>query len=76
VIASDTGGTSEIVGTNAILFEYKNIRQLYEAIKKLLQDESLRKDMSDESYQIASSRFSVNSMLANYNSIIAEILAG
>ncbi len=76
VIASDTGGTSEIVVSNAILFEYKNIRQLYEAIKKLLQDENLRKDMAAESYRIASSRFSVKSMLANYNSIITEILAG
>ncbi len=75
VIASDTGGTSEIVGTNAILFEYKNIRQLYEAIKKLLQDESLRKDMAEESYRIARSRFSLSSMLDKYNSIVTEILA-
>jgi len=75
VIASDTGGTSEIVGSNAILFEYKNIQQLYGAIKKLLQDGSLRKCMAEESYKIACSRFSVNSMLANYSSIIAGILA-
>lgn len=74
VIASDTGGTSEIVGSNAILFEYKNIQQLSEAIKKLLQDGNLRKGMAEESYKIASSRFSVNSMLNNYDSIIAQIL--
>jgi glycosyltransferase involved in cell wall biosynthesis len=74
VIASDTGGTSEIVGSNAILFEYKNIQQLSEAIKKLLQDENLRKNMADESYRIAVSKFSVNSMLNNYDSIIAKIL--
>lgn len=75
VIASDTGGTSEIVGSNAILFDCQNTLQLYEAIKKLLQDECLRKSMADESYRIASSRFSVSSMLDNYNCIIAEVLA-
>ena len=75
VVASDTGGTSEIVGSKAMLFEYKNIRQLYEAIKKLLQDENLRKDMAEESYRIARSRFSLSSMLDKYNSIVTEILA-
>lgn len=74
VIASDTGGTSEIVGSNAILFEYRNVHQLYAAIKKLMQDENLRKNMADESYRIAVSKFSVNSMLNNYDSIIAQIL--
>jgi len=63
------------VGSNAMLFEYKNIRQLYEAIKKLLQDENLRKDMAEESYRIARSRFSLSSMLDKYNSIVTEILA-
>ncbi|MDD4219273.1 MAG: glycosyltransferase [Sphaerochaetaceae bacterium] len=76
VIASDTGGTSEIVGSNAILFEYKNIQQLYEAIKKLLQDECLRKDMADESYKIANSRFSVSRMLSEYDKIVKQVICG
>lgn len=76
VIASDTGGTSEIVGSNAILFEYQNILQLYEAIKKLLQDENLRRSMAEESYKIASERFSVARMLKDYDAIIAKIIKG
>ena len=75
VVASDTGGTSEIVGSNAILFECQNIQQLYVAIKKLLQDNDLRKSMAAESYRIASNRFSVNGMIGNYNSIVTKVLA-
>lgn len=73
IIASDTGGTPEIVGDNAILFRYQNVTELHDALKKVTDDENLREMMAEKSYEIASSRFSVSRMLTDYQDIIQKI---
>lgn len=47
VVASDIGGVPEVVedGKTGILVEPKNVKKLVEAIKKLIEDENLRKKM-------------------------------
>lgn len=75
VIATNTGGTSEIVGDNAILFEYQNVIGLYAALKKIMDDTELRKKMAEASYSIASTRFSVSRMLDDYQRIIQNIMS-
>lgn len=75
VIASDTGGTSEIVGDNAILFPYKDQQALQEALVKLIDDESLRKEMGKKSQSLFVDRFCLDRMLSEYHDIIAKVLA-
>lgn len=75
VIASDTGGTSEIVGDNAILFPYKDQQALHEAMVKLIEDESLRQGMGKKSQKLFNDRFSLDRMLNEYHDIIAKVLA-
>lgn len=74
VIASDTGGTSEIVGDNAILFPYKDKQALKEAMVKLIDDESLRQEMGQKSKSLFKDRFSLDRMLNEYHDIIAKVL--
>lgn len=74
VIASNTGGTPEIVGDNAILFKYQNVEELYKALKQVMEDKELRKKMAEASYSIASTRFSLLRMLEDYQQIIQQIV--
>ncbi len=74
IIASDTGGTSEIVEDNAILFPYKDNKELQTAIKQLIQDRELRLQMGKESKIIYEKRFSLERMLKEYEDIMIQIL--
>jgi glycosyltransferase involved in cell wall biosynthesis len=74
IIASNTGGTSEIVKNNAILFEYKDINSLYCGLKKLIQNPELRFLMGNQSYNIIQQRFTTEVMVANYENIIRNIV--
>lgn len=74
VIASDTGGTSEIVGDNAILFPFKDKQALKEAMVKLIDDESLRQEMGQKSKSLFKDRFSLDRMLNEYHDIIAKVM--
>ena len=74
IIASNTGGTSEIVKNNAMLFEYQDIIALYCGLKKLIQNPELRSLMGDQSYHIIQRRFTTEIMVANYENIISNII--
>lgn len=74
IIASDTGGTSEIVGRNAILFPYKDVEKLKRAIMKLYSDNKLRLQMGRESNNIVKSRFTVERMLNTYSDILHKVI--
>lgn len=74
VIASDTGGTSEIVGDNAILFPYKDKLALQEAMIKLIEDKSLRREMGLKSEALFKGHFSLERMLTEYHNIIDRVL--
>ena len=45
-IASDTGGTPEVVGDAALLFERDNVEELAQHLQTLIEDESLRREYS------------------------------
>jgi glycosyltransferase involved in cell wall biosynthesis len=75
VIASDTGGTSEIVGDNAILFPYQDNEALLEAIVKLVENKPLRREMGDKSQKLFMERFSLDRMLNDYHRIISDVVA-
>lgn len=73
IIATDTGGTAEITGSNAILFPYQDTEALYQAIIGLMQDERRRRSMGDESYRLASQRFTITRMISDYSRTIKAI---
>lgn len=67
VIASDTGGISEIIenGENGILVSPKNSDELVSAIEKLISNESLRKDMATALRAKTLEEFSFKKMLSS-----------
>jgi glycosyltransferase involved in cell wall biosynthesis len=72
IIATDTGGTAEITGSNAILFPYQDTEALYQAIIGLMQDE-VRRSMGDESYRLVSQRFTITRMISDYSRLIKAV---
>ncbi|MEO8398937.1 MAG: glycosyltransferase [Ignavibacteriaceae bacterium] len=74
VVASNTGGTPEIVSEEDYLFEYKNLDdlelKLKEAIKSLKNNLLSRKEIQNKTQE----RFSVQKMQINYSNIIKAIL--
>jgi len=74
VIASNTGGTSEITGIeNGQLFDYQNEAQLSEALETHLADPEMLKKKSKRSRQIIEEHFTIEKMTANYLSILNKI---
>lgn len=74
IIASDTGGTSEIVlSENGMLFPYKEVGALKNALFELLRDERKRKQMGKFSSAQIEEKFSVKAMMENYVGIIRNI---
>lgn len=75
IIASDTGGTSEITGSeNGRLFQYQNAIQLEETIESLLTNPESIPKKGKVSRQIIEERFTVEKMIFNYISILEKIL--
>lgn len=75
IIATNVGGTPEIVSSeNGFLFDYKNSSQLVEKLAILLKDESQHKKMSKHSQRLAKDKYSIESMMANYYTILGKIL--
>jgi glycosyltransferase involved in cell wall biosynthesis len=73
IVATDTGGTPEILGDNAILYQYRDVDALYQALLKLTENEELRTKMGDESYSIARQRFTVRRMISDYERLICAV---
>ena len=76
VVVTDTGGTSEIVGTNAILFPYGDVLALEKALRMLLDSRDKRQKMGEESFRLALERFTINRMITDYERIIFAIAKG
>jgi len=77
IIASDTGGTSEIVSNeNGLLFEYKNSQQLVQQVKYLLANKSQSVQMGEKSFKKIKDRFTVDVMMKNYYEIIDRVVNG
>lgn len=71
VIASNTGGTTEIVGPNqALLFEYRNPSDLEEKIEVLLDNYAMIERLGNESFELAIKKFSASVMIQNYYDLV------
>lgn len=74
IIATDTGGTGEIVGSNAMLFAYQDTSGLHRALSTIIKDKELRLRMGEESYRIACRRFTISRMVSDYGRIIRAVV--
>lgn len=75
IIASRTGGTSEIVKDHyGSLFRYQDYRKLFEIIELFIKDSSLRKKFSEESRLTAEKKFSLQAMMNEYYNVLNKIL--
>ena len=74
VVASNTGGTNEIVSNEDYLFEYKNIDDLYFKIKSAIDSLNDNSISSDEIQKNTLNRFSVPQMEEKYSKILSKIL--
>lgn len=74
VIATDTGGTSEIVEDDfGRLFPYKNIRILYTLISELAFDQAKITEMGKNAKATARRKYGVDRMIDNYQVIIKQV---
>jgi glycosyltransferase involved in cell wall biosynthesis len=74
VVASDTGGTREIIGSRDLLFEYRNEEDLTSKIKTAIQaynsDPRIREKIQEETRE----KFSVDNYYKNYIEIVKRII--
>jgi len=76
IVATDTPGCREIVrhGENGLLVPIRDSRALADALRRLLDDRSLREKMGARGRQIAVSEFSVEKVISETISIYKELL--
>jgi len=75
IIATDTGGTSEIVEKgNGICFQFRNVPELKESILMFFNKPDLINKMGDNSRKLAREKYSIETFSQNYNKILSEIL--
>jgi glycosyltransferase involved in cell wall biosynthesis len=75
VIASNTGGTPEIIDTeNGFLFEYKNFRQLADLIMKCIDNKTEMERMGSSSIEKIKEKFTIDGMMQNYYGIISAVV--
>lgn len=75
VIASNTGGTSEIIKIEyGRLFEYQNVLELKEIMLELMVNKEQIIEMGVEAQKKAQKNYSVHSMINNYYQIINDIV--
>lgn len=76
VIATDKGGTSEIVenSKNGYLVEYKNVEELASRIEELVDNIALRKIMGERSKNIINEKFNIDTMVDKYIDIYSSIM--
>ncbi|MFW5887030.1 MAG: glycosyltransferase [Bacteroidota bacterium] len=74
VVASDTGGTSEITNSqNSILFQFKNVEELKNSILYYLQNNQARNEAGKQSKKIVYERFSIQRMMEDYYQILNAV---
>jgi len=75
IVASDTGGTSEIVKSAfGLLFDFGNSEQLKDHLRALLDNPELIAQMKQQSREYAKSNFSMERMLGDYQHIVKTII--
>lgn len=75
IVASDTGGTSEIVSNEVgYLFQYKNSESLLEKLLLLMKNPAKIQIFGTKARECALERFSSHTMMTNYDIILNQIL--
>ncbi len=75
IVASDTGGTSEIVSNKVgYLFEYKNSKSLLEKLLALMKNSKEIQILGSNARDCAHEKFSSHTMMTNYEIILNQIL--
>lgn len=76
VVATRVGGTVDLIedGVNGILIEPENSRQLYQALKKILQDEVLAKNLGAQARKTVEEKFSLGSVAGQYVSLYQTLV--
>ena len=78
VIASRTGGIPEVIHHehNGLLVEPGNVQQLTEALRRLIEDVSLRQQMGRHGRELAEQEFSIDRMVEGNLAVYNKLLAG
>ena len=75
VIASDTGGTTELVtDKNGFLYKLKNYTQLCEYVKYCIENRNVCTELGDNAVKLIKERFTVKTMMNNYYTIINTVI--
>lgn len=74
IIATDTGGTSEIISEkNGFLFNYKDHLKLEELIKWCIDNSELTEMLGNNSLDLIKKRFTLDKMMFNYYKILNSV---
>ncbi len=75
VVATRAGGTTDIIkdGVNGLLVDPENSDQLFDAMKKLLNNHDLAEKLGAEARRTAESRFSINTTVDAYVTLYHEL---
>lgn len=74
IVASNTGGTSEIVyESNGLLFEYENVEQLKKGLLSFINEEQKRTEAEHNSLSLIKEKFTIERMMKDYYSFLNEI---
>jgi glycosyltransferase involved in cell wall biosynthesis len=76
VVAYDVGGVSQtmIDGKSGYLCKYKNIKKLKSSLKKLLQNEPLRKEMGTAGRQFVADNFTLEHLADRHKQYYLNVL--
>jgi hypothetical protein len=75
VIATDIGGTSEMVinGRNGFLIKSKDVESIVYALRELIENEDLKKKMTANARESVKNKYSVSMMVNNTEKLILSI---
>lgn len=76
IVASNTGGTSEIVNKhNGLLFEYKDVEQLKNSLSTFINEEQRRTEAGHYSLSLIKEKFTIERMMSDYYNILNKIIS-
>ena len=78
IVASNVGGIPEIIehGTHGLLVPPANPMALAAAIRRLVEDPALRRDLGETARARASGEFSLSTTIRNYDRLYQRAIAG
>lgn len=75
VVATDTGGTKEIIDENDFLFEYKNEGECISQIKKAINFIKLNPKMKNSISAAAKEKYSMDKFFIAYHKVLSEVVS-